>query len=219
MAATITTFLGENTTPITKDVLEKLIKFTTECVNKAMRHKLSKMQFDYSIKVNAYKTKNQYKGRFYTGANRTNIFTNFSSKNYPCSARYARYKDMPKETFNDWIEAFVGVLAHELGHVFFSGRKDGEFSCELLMSDVLTMYRKKPVKLGNLKIKKKFGPNRVQGSTLELRKIIKERKLTKSPKFAGDNFYLDTEKGYTFINSNNEDIGCAIWCEDSTLIW
>lgn len=62
----------------------------------------------------------------------------------PRQERYRRFKDMPEYWSRDWVEGFVGLLAHELWHCFGpdgSGRKI-EFDCELVEWDAITAWRK-----------------------------------------------------------------------------
>jgi hypothetical protein len=112
------------------------------------------------------------------------------------------------------------VLAHELAHEFFNGNRSGEFQCELAMHDALKLFRKETkywkllskfeqkTKKAVRKVRKiKYGSS----STEELRKKIKELGLSKSPKFASRNFYLDTPEGFEFENQ-----GTCAFCEDSS---
>lgn len=44
--------------------------------------------------------------------------------------------------FNDWQECAVGITAHELAHVKYSGRKEGELACDATMHDAVDAFRK-----------------------------------------------------------------------------
>jgi len=215
--AKIITSLKSNTTPRGYDEVMYLINFTTNAVNTICKKKLEQRDYDINIDVELYKTPKSYKGKSF--GRKVKVYTNFKPVNYPASNVYGRYTNMPKEKFNNWQEAFVGVLAHELAHEFYNGNREGEFQCELVCHDAVNMFRKekkywtmlpkfeKKTKAATKKvIKKKYGPS----SAVELRKLMKEKGITKSPQFASYNFYLDAPKGFMFETGST-----CLWCEDS----
>lgn len=61
---------------------------------------------------------------------------------FPCDSTYPRFKDMPEERVVDWQEGLIDLTAHEFSHIRYSGRREGEFNCELIASDCLTMFRR-----------------------------------------------------------------------------
>lgn len=63
---------------------------------------------------------------------------------FPVNVRYARFKgDMPEYECKSYREAIVMVAAHEMEHCLgASGRKGGEFRCELSAWDAIEYYRK-----------------------------------------------------------------------------
>lgn len=63
-------------------------------------------------------------------------------KHFPLTLTDHRYNDMPFGTFNDWQECAVAITAHELSHVKFNGRKEGEEACDLIMHDAVEAFRK-----------------------------------------------------------------------------
>jgi hypothetical protein len=66
-----------------------------------------------------------------------------SANRFPVSVRYPRFKgDMPEYICQTHREGIVMVTAHEMEHCLgASGRKGGEFRCELSASDAIDYYR------------------------------------------------------------------------------
>lgn len=62
----------------------------------------------------------------------------------PIPGRYGRFKgDMPEYEIRSYREAIVHLTAHEMEHALgTSGRKSGEFRCELAAVDAVDYYRK-----------------------------------------------------------------------------
>lgn len=63
------------------------------------------------------------------------------NKHFPFKDSYPRFKDMPEELLLDWCEGLVSVTAHELSHTQYSGRRDGEYNCELVSQDAARSFR------------------------------------------------------------------------------
>ena len=66
------------------------------------------------------------------------------AQTFPVNVRYPRFKgDMPEFECRSYREAIVMVAAHEMEHCLgASGRKRGEFRCELSAWDAIEYYRK-----------------------------------------------------------------------------
>jgi hypothetical protein len=61
---------------------------------------------------------------------------------FPMQSWDPRYKDMPEGRLNDWQEATIAITAHELCHVKYNGRKEGEYNCDTIMHDAVDAFRK-----------------------------------------------------------------------------
>ena len=61
---------------------------------------------------------------------------------FPMHSLDGRYKDMPECDLRDWQEAAVAITSHELSHVHYNGRKDGETNCDTIMHDAVDAFSK-----------------------------------------------------------------------------
>jgi hypothetical protein len=137
----ITAKLTKNTSKIPTPIIQWLFNFVVKAVNKNLIKKPARFNNSHYI-VWVGGTSWYYKGKFFGQRGLIKVHVDPKSK-WPCKVEYPRYKNMPVETFNDVYEAFVGVLAHEFAHHWFTGKRDGEFGCELYLSDMLVIFRKK----------------------------------------------------------------------------
>jgi len=102
----------------------------------------------HPIKVNLTNTYKSYCGRAWwqeTAHGRTwrRVLVRIGKASmFPRKSTYPRYRDMPEMEFRSHREAIVGVVAHEVGHTLgYSGQKDGEERCEMMVVDALDYYR------------------------------------------------------------------------------
>ena len=61
----------------------------------------------------------------------------------PFLSRYPRFREMPEFWIATWQERLVGLVAHELWHLYRPGHgKPAEYDCELMEWDAVEAYRK-----------------------------------------------------------------------------
>lgn len=53
-----------------------------------------------------------------------------------------KWQDMPEMFVSDWQEVLVGLVAHELAHIKYSGLKKGESGCDWVAVDAVEAFRK-----------------------------------------------------------------------------
>jgi len=76
---------------------------------------------------------------------RNKISVSIRRDGYPMDARPALYAHSPVYLFNDWREAVVGTVAHEVAHFIGQpGTAQGEYICELFSVGAVEAWRHRP---------------------------------------------------------------------------